>query len=71
MKQPTDNQGLTPEEPNKPSVEHSDSPEALQAALERGAEPYWMQDIRLAQRHLDEQRLRRAVQSSGTSKLVE
>jgi hypothetical protein len=65
MKQPPDNQGLAPEEPNNPSVEHSDSPDALQAALERGAEPYWMADIRIAQRALEEQRLHRAVQSDA------
>lgn len=30
--------------------------EALQAWFKRGAEPYWMQDIRLAQRKIERQR---------------
>ena len=30
----------------------------LAAAIQRGSEPYWMADIRLAQRHIDAARLR-------------
>jgi hypothetical protein len=35
-----------------------DDMQALQARLERGAEPYWMQDIRCAQRAIEAERAR-------------
>lgn len=34
-----------------------DAQEGLQRLLERGAEPFWMQDVRLAQRRLEASRL--------------
>ena len=35
--------------------ETTDKPDDdMQAALDRGAEPYWMQDIRLAQRKIQQ-----------------
>lgn len=37
------------------------------AKLEAGAEPYWMQDIRLAQRRIDEARARLRAAQSGSS----
>jgi hypothetical protein len=36
------------------------APEWMERLLARGAEPYWMADIRLAQRKIDARRLRRA-----------
>jgi hypothetical protein len=42
---------------------HAASQKGVEAAL--GAEPYWMQDVRIAQRKIDA--ARRAAQSSGPS----
>jgi hypothetical protein len=48
-----------------PNVPQSDDAELLKA-LERGAEPYWMQDIRLAQARIQAERARlRAARSGG------
>jgi hypothetical protein len=62
-----DDEQLGPDEQNPdetcPDEEYPDAPQM--------AEPYWMQDIRLAQRAIDEARARlRAAQSGGDSNLV-
>lgn len=52
MKQTPDDKGLTPEDENVPEM----------------AEPFWMQDIRLAQRAIDAERARlRAAQTPSSS----
>ena len=38
----------------------------LQRHLNQGAEPYWMQDVRIAQKQIENQRLARADQSTDT-----
>jgi hypothetical protein len=63
MKQTPDDQPLTPADPFALTQEELDRLEKL---VQAGAEPFWMQDIRLAQRAIDAERARlRAAQSGG------
>jgi hypothetical protein len=51
-------QNVPQQEPCQAADEELTLPDRIAKHLERGAEPYWMQDIRLAQRRLDEARAR-------------
>lgn len=43
-------------DPERGKLPWPDAPQSLQDALSRGAEPYWMQDIRIAQRAIEAER---------------
>lgn len=66
MKQEPEDQGLTPNEP-LPYEQEIHKPWDLRWFLDRGgAEPYWMQDVRCAQRRINDERARlRAARESS------
>ena len=75
MKQEPEHEGLTPKpiEGDPASGENDEMvDETLEDQLARGAEPFWMQDVRLASRRIQAARARlRAAQSGRSSDRVE
>lgn len=68
MSEPLQPQGLTPNDNNDPFALTQVELDAVEKLVQAGAEPFWMQDIRLAQRAIDAERARlRAAQSGDLS----
>lgn len=67
MKQTPDDEGLTPIEASFTPLP-PDLVQEIETLFDRGAEEYWMQDVRCAQRRINDERARlRAAQSSSSS----